>query len=155
MSEKGEVKMTGSSLPRKAVLPAKETIIYTPDFVYLSPEVLQGQTYVTCADMYAFAILTLELKGAQIAFPQKPKYSLEEFSKVASSAREHLESYVNSLTFSQQIVQKLLLCLEKDMSKRPNALELAAEFKGRLSQRKRNVATPKKIFSRAFSSKRK
>ncbi|XP_045166443.2 uncharacterized protein LOC123529918 [Mercenaria mercenaria] len=153
VSEKGEVKMTGGCLPRVPVFPAESSAYFSPDIVYLSPEVIQGQMYVTCADMYAFAILTLEIKRQRFeAFSDIPKSSLQDFLKI--SARSHLEPTVLELPLSQSVIQNLLLCLERDISKRPDASNMAAEFKGRPST-KRSIATPKSIFSRAFSSKRK
>jgi hypothetical protein len=56
------------------------------------------------------------------------------------------------------VIEKLLLCLEVDMAKRPDASKLGAEFKGKSMkpiQSKRSTATPKHIFSRRFSAKKK
>ncbi|XP_060587415.1 serine/threonine-protein kinase PAK 6-like [Ruditapes philippinarum] len=84
VSEKGEVKMTGCCLPRKPVLPKSEFERVTPGWEYLAPEVLCGQMYVACADMYAFALLTLEVANSRFkVFSDVPRDSIKSFLELS------------------------------------------------------------------------
>lgn len=152
MSDNGDVKMTAGCLPRISVLPQRDIGTFAPGFVYLPPEVLQGHIYIASADMYAFAIFTLEIKLLKFeAFSDFRKCSIKEFLKI--SPKSYLEESVRGLALSQAVIKKLLLCLDNNMNLRPDASNLGAEFKGKTF--KKSTMTPRSIFSRAFSSKRK
>jgi serine/threonine protein kinase len=139
--------MTGGCLPRKPVLPKSEFERVTPGLEYLAPEVLCGQMYVACADMYAFALLTLEVANSRFkVFSDVPKYSINSFLELP--ARTHLQPAVQDLDMNPSVIEKILLCLERDMSKRPDSLKMGEVFKEKPNK-------SKKIFGIRFSVKKK
>lgn len=71
VSRGGEVKLTGVCLPRKATLPFDVDTVPISDFVYLSPEVLNQELYVSSSDVYGYGLLMYELFSDGKAFAQE------------------------------------------------------------------------------------
>lgn len=71
VSKGGEVKLTGVCLPRKATLPFDVDTVPVSDFVYLSPEVLNQELYVSSSDVYGYGLLMYELFSDGKAFAQE------------------------------------------------------------------------------------
>jgi hypothetical protein len=53
------VKLCGACHPKVAPLPDDKDAILVGDFVYVSPEVLKGELYVSCADIYFYIVYRL------------------------------------------------------------------------------------------------
>ncbi|KAK3610636.1 hypothetical protein CHS0354_009100 [Potamilus streckersoni] len=127
IDEDGDVKLTGACLPRLATLPLEKDIIQAGDFVYLPPEVLTGDLYISSSDMYSLGLFILEVLARnsleQGVFGPQKKWTLSEFvRKVDTSSMLELEKHCN-------IVSKETLCmisrlLLSDEDRRPTANEV-------------------------------
>lgn len=77
--------MTGACIPRHATFPM-ERETKTGDFVYLAPEVLKNDLYVTSADVYGFGLLIYELISERPAFEdQRQSETLKSFTEKVQS----------------------------------------------------------------------
>ncbi|KAL4226199.1 hypothetical protein ACF0H5_014185 [Mactra antiquata] len=153
VSSTGDVKLTGECIPRSITPPDDSTSIQE-GYGYLAPEVLLGQPYISCADMYAFTMFALEIKLPNFdTLLQLPSRNVGKFLKM--SIRHFFEKDIRSLALSQDTVEKLLCCLDVDIQKRPDAASLVYVLK--LMERaasSKNVVTPKTIW-RTFSTTKK
>ncbi|XP_061187855.1 uncharacterized protein LOC133195894 [Saccostrea echinata] len=77
----GMVKLTGACLPRKAILPMERESIQVSHFVFLSPEVLNGETYLACDDSYAAGLLAFELIFRKKPYKEYREWSLDQFAR--------------------------------------------------------------------------
>ncbi|KAK3102837.1 hypothetical protein FSP39_014308 [Pinctada imbricata] len=75
----GTVKLTGGCLPRRAALPSDRESLQISYFVYLSPDVLNGETYLACDDVYSLCLLIYELCVVRKPFLEQRKWSIDEF----------------------------------------------------------------------------
>ena len=149
----GEIKLTGSCLPRNATLPTVDNSNpLSTSFVYLPPEVLAGGLYIAPADIYSFALLCIEIKNHQYLlfreFRSQPNFSVEIFQKISvkSSVEEDILALPFPSTFSKQ---KLHMCLDPIESVRPTAVALAREFDNMSRLTRKTSSTPGSIFRRA------
>ncbi|XP_062611406.1 uncharacterized protein LOC134273227 [Saccostrea cucullata] len=77
----GMVKLTGACLPRKANLPMDRESIQVSHFVFISPEVLNGEAYLACDDSYAVGLLALELIFRKKPYKEYRQWSLDQFAR--------------------------------------------------------------------------
>lgn len=77
----GTVKLTGACLPRRANLPMDPESIQASHFVFLSPEVLNGEAYLACDDSYAVGLLALELIFRKRPYKEHREWSLDQFAR--------------------------------------------------------------------------
>ncbi|XP_078340657.1 uncharacterized protein LOC111108748 [Crassostrea virginica] len=75
------VKLTGSCLPRKSNLPMDREAVQVSHFVFISPEVLNGEAYVSCDDAYAVGLLALELVFRKKPYKEYRTWSLDQFAR--------------------------------------------------------------------------
>ena len=75
------VKLTGACLPRKSNLPMDREAVQVSHFVFISPEVLNGEAYVSCDDAYAVGLLALELVFRKKPFKEYRTWSLDQFAR--------------------------------------------------------------------------
>lgn len=111
--------MTGAGVPMHASLPLdpEETVC---NFVYLSPEVLKKEMYVTPADVYGFGLLFYELACEAKAFIQQRESSFKEFvDKLNPSAMLFLDTRAQTL-MSVESLDLVKKCVEVVESRRPN-----------------------------------
>ena len=64
-----------------AAFPRDKESISVAEFVYLSPDVLRGETYVACADVYALGLLIFELILNIRAFDNQRAMTLDRFTE--------------------------------------------------------------------------
>lgn len=153
VSATGDVKLTGECIPR-SIMPPDRTVDIRTGLCYLPPEVLRGQPYIACADMYAVAIFALEIKLPNFeAFSNLPKFEVEHFLKI--SARSYYEQNIRALALSEDAIDKLICCLDSNVQIRPDAASLVSVLRSmeRSSSSSKSIATPKTIW-RTFSSKK-
>lgn len=143
----GDVKITGQCLPRAIKLLPVDLDNLASDRVYIAPEVLAGETYMSFSDMYSFALLALEVKDRYFqAFNVERKLSLREFSQIY--AVSVLKSSVENSSFSPIVKKRLLQCLDRNIGVRLNASDLSNELRGvQRSSIKRTLA-PKHLWQR-------
>ncbi|KAL3853541.1 hypothetical protein ACJMK2_017076 [Sinanodonta woodiana] len=127
IDEDGDVKLTGACLPRPATLPLERDTIQAGDFVYLPPEVLTGDLYISSSDMYSFGLFILEVLARNsfehgVFGPQK-KWTLSEFvSQIDASSMLEMEKRCNAVSKETlDMVSRLLL---RDENRRPTANEV-------------------------------
>jgi len=147
VDEHGDVKLTGSCLPRSAELFNPSSDLDRKYYMYLAPEVLQGALYVSNADMFAFALLVLEIKNPEVpdVYCNMPALaSPEEFLKMDPA--DVLRNQVDRLDFPPVVKQSLLRCLSLSLTDRPNASVLSTLFRHLDKPIRKNTATPSSIF---------
>ncbi|KAJ8301747.1 hypothetical protein KUTeg_020734 [Tegillarca granosa] len=113
----GLVSLTGGCLPRRAAFPIDKESIEVGDFVYLAPEVLHSELYMTCADIYALALLLFEL-FIDVPFKRERKWRLDSFTaKVNPVEMLDLDSY--SDIFGENMTYFFTQCLDPNPNNRP------------------------------------
>ncbi|XP_061187111.1 uncharacterized protein LOC133195273 [Saccostrea echinata] len=75
----GKVKLSWACLPRKAMLPLDKEHVQAQEFVYLSKDVLRGETYTAKDDVYSFGLFMFELNLILRAFEVQRSMKLSEF----------------------------------------------------------------------------
>ena len=144
----GEVCATGACLPRKATLPY-DTNVPVAEFVYLAPEVLNGELYLATADHYGFGILLMELALQKSVFKTEKKMTFKEFQDKVNHDGPESMLLRGLLAFSlteeaQCLVRK---CIHKD----GRSPELAIEVKAISSFRRQSLGglPPSKILGQS------
>ncbi|KAH3876644.1 hypothetical protein DPMN_000492 [Dreissena polymorpha] len=131
----GNVQMTGQCLPRTMTADPYNNVSSN---VYLAPEVLRGSIYVAHADMYAFAILALEIMD--------PKKSDDDrIVTLTRQGSKALQAEIMQLELDSRVNEKLTACLNA-MEERPSAQIVAATLK--FKDRKLSTLAPRNIFAR-------
>lgn len=123
VNDSGTVKLCGACQPKPAAFPDDLTAVLAGDFVYLSPEVLQGESYIAVADIYAFGLLVFEIFVCQMAFHEQRDWPLLKFSS---------ECHPNGMNGCPYSIQALLPdtqeviqdCLNVVLDKRPSIEQL-------------------------------
>lgn len=112
------VKLCGACQPKVAPLPEDKGRVLAGDFVYLSPEVLNGDLYVACADIYAFGLLVFEILVGP-AFKDQRQQLLSEFiDNCKPCALNGCPYTLESLSQStKDIIQD---CLDDFLERRPS-----------------------------------
>lgn len=147
--------MTGACLPRVGVFPKDWANTNAARYVYLAPEVLKRNVYISHADMYSFAIYAIEvLTPGFNAFTADSNLTLKEFESVnVQSSLQYCFKMLNNV-IHHNLQAKLSNCLDENMDNRPDAVELGEYFKQmiRSGNVALNTANPRKIWNR-FSRK--
>ncbi|KAH3892569.1 hypothetical protein DPMN_016688 [Dreissena polymorpha] len=78
VTEKGDVKLTGACVPRKASFPI-DGEAKAGNFVYLPHDVFNDELYITSGDVYGFGLLMYELMYDRLAFDSKRSYRIRDF----------------------------------------------------------------------------
>lgn len=115
VDERGEVRVTGACLPRKATLPI-DTNMAVSEFVYLAPEVLNGELYLATADLYGYGIFLLELVTQKTMFKHEKKtMSFQEFQQKVDNdgAERMLLKGFTSLSLTEDAIRLVKKCLNK------------------------------------------
>lgn len=76
-----KVTLTGACLPRKANLPMDRESVEVSHFVFISPEVLNDEAYLSCDDAYAAGLLALELIFKIKPYKEYRTWSLDQFAR--------------------------------------------------------------------------
>lgn len=76
-----KVTLTGACLPRKANLPMDRESVEVSHFVFISPEVLNNESYLSCDDAYAAGLLALELIFKIKPYKEYRTWSLDQFAR--------------------------------------------------------------------------
>lgn len=159
VTENGEVRMTGACVPRHANLPLqKENPV--ADFVYLPPEVLRNELYITSADVYAFGILLFELLCETKAFDSMRNVKFNDF--VEAINRESmlpLNSQAQSI-LTAETLNLIKCCVDISENRRPNMdyvkdrlAIINGDFmvqnsNGHVGRKSTEICTPEKIYRR-------
>ena len=107
---------TGACLPRRANLPY-DTNVSVAGFVYLAPEVLNGELYLATADHYAYGLLILELVLQKLMFKKEKKtLTFKDFQeKINKDGPEAmLLGGQIPLTLTEEALMLVKKCLHKD-----------------------------------------
>ncbi|VDI31864.1 Hypothetical predicted protein [Mytilus galloprovincialis] len=155
------VKLCGACQPRVAPLPVDKDRVLAGDFVYLSPEVLNGDLYVACADIYAFGLLVFEILVGQ-AFKDQRQQLLSEFIDNCKPCALNGCPYTleNLSQSTKDIIQD---CLDEILERRPSIENLNHSVSNirnepvlvRLQEMKRNNTTEKRTSSFCYERLRK
>lgn len=153
----GAVRLTGTCYPRRAILPLDKDNPVS-NLVYLAPEVLQGNLYITPSDMFGFGLLLFELISNKQAFRHQRKFSFQEFvEKVNPVTMLPLDSTTRQW-FSDEVFGVLCQCVSVDMAARPkmvDVVDILQEFKVDMCRRSSvRTATPAELFQRSRRSER-
>lgn len=116
------VKLCGACHPKVAPLPDDKDAILVGDFVYISPEVLKGELYVSCADIYSFGLLLFEVLIGPV-FQDQRQWSFKEFIDTCQPC------VFNGLPYStdgllESTKESIQDCLSLDLEKRPSIEQL-------------------------------
>lgn len=129
----GTVKLTGGCLPRYATFPMEKESIGVGDFVYLSPDVLRGELYVACADIYALGLLFYEMFLNLRCFDNQRTMTLDLFtSKVDPKEMNNVSSLCEQANMTESTKNLILWCIDPSADKRPTiqvVVEKASDFK--------------------------
>ena len=145
--------MTGACVPRHATLPLeKENSV--SEFVYLAPEVLRNELYITSADVYGYGLLVYELLSERKVFYNQRKSTFREFAeRVNPETMLHLLTHARTW-FSEGTIKLVSQCLEISQEKRPNmnvVIEMLdsikGEFKKEMTERTLDMHTPRERYS--------
>ncbi|KAK3101314.1 hypothetical protein FSP39_002628 [Pinctada imbricata] len=121
----GEVKLTGACLPRCAAFPMDKETINAGDFVYLSPDVLSGQLYVACADIYALGLLVYEVILDKKAFESQRDMTLDRFIDRLDPVRMlDIEGNCNERSVSESTKNLIKSCVNSNADSRPKIQDL-------------------------------
>ena len=147
VSPDGEVKLSGACLPRHALFPMDKEKVEVGDFIYLSPEVLKGELYITCSDVYALGLVLLEIILNIEVFQKYRKWPLDRFTdkldpKVMLDLDETLAGLDNT-----PISDLIRHCLDIKKDERP-AMSRVSEIFTEASSIIPYVVTPNKRKSR-------
>lgn len=133
MDFEGTVKLTGGCLPRYATFPMEKESIGAGDFVYLSPDVLRGELYVACADIYALGLLFYEMFLNLRCFDNQRTMTLDLFtSKVDPKEMNNVSSLCEQANMTESTKNLILWCIDPSADKRPTiqvVVEKASDFK--------------------------
>lgn len=132
VDDTGVVQLTGACLPRTPKLPMDTESIETGDFVYLAPEILRGEKYEACADIYSFGLLIIELTQVDmpLVFVEQRRMTLCDFiNQVDPEEMLKLEKTVEVFTINTRTL--ILNCLEKNKNDRPMMNEVV-EFTSKI-----------------------
>ncbi|XP_052780393.1 uncharacterized protein LOC128217340 isoform X1 [Mya arenaria] len=146
VGENGDVKLTGTCLPRLAIIsPRPGDLVQGWEYMYLAPEVLEGALYISNADIYAFALLVLELKHPDLSdvYKDRREMKIDEISRIPAP---NYQKSIEELDYPDAVKQSLLKCLSVKMEERPNVIEMSSEFKYLDRPLRRNTVTPSAIF---------
>ena len=87
------------------------------EFVYLAPEVLNGELYLATADLYGYGIFLLEMVTQKTMFKHEKKtMSFQEFQhKVDNDGAERmlLKGLTTSLSLTEDAIRLVKKCLNK------------------------------------------
>ena len=116
------MKLCGACRPKEAALPQDKDRVPAGDFVYLSPEVLSGDVYVACADVYAFGLLIFDLLVGTV-FKDQRQMPLSVFiDNCAPNAMNGCPYSIGELNSGTQMV--IQECLDVVIDKRPSVEQL-------------------------------
>ena len=116
------VKLCGACHPKVAPLPDDKDAILVGDFVYVSPEVLKGELYVSCADIYSFGLLLFEVLIGPV-FQNQRQWSFKQFiDKCQPCVLNGLPYSTDGLLESTK--ESIQDCLSLDLEKRPSIEQL-------------------------------
>ena len=112
------VKLCGACHPKVAPLPDDKDAILVGDFVYISPEVLKGELYVSCADIYSFGLLLFEVLVGPV-FQNQRQWSFKQFIDNCQPCVFNGMPYSTDglLESTKESIQD---CLSLDLEKRPS-----------------------------------
>ena len=126
----GTVKLTGGCLPRRATFPMEKESIGVGDFVYLSPDVLRGELYIACADIYALGLLFYEMFLNLRSFDNQRAMTLDLFtSKVDPVAMNRVPELCDEAEMTESTKNLLLWCLDISAGERPTIQVVAEQAK--------------------------
>ncbi|XP_052780092.1 uncharacterized protein LOC128217184 isoform X2 [Mya arenaria] len=112
VDESGEVKLTGACVPRKATLPL-DTDMAVGNFVYLPYEVLNGEIYVTSADVYGFGLLMYEVLFESKAFGKERSFAFNDFLRSLDPEKMLGLNTEGAKNLTEQTLNLLRICLKK------------------------------------------
>ena len=143
------VKLCGACHPKVAPLPDDKDAILVGDFVYISPEVLKGELYVSCADIYSFGLLLFEVLVGPV-FQNQRQWSFKQFIDNCQPCVFNGMPYSTDglLESTKESIQD---CLSLDLEKRPSIEHLMKSVDNikhepvlsRMKEMKRNHPTEK------------
>lgn len=126
VDDAGRVQISGACLPRHAKLPdTTSRSVQAGDFVYLAPEVLRGEEYSSCADIYSFGLLILELAHGDVSsvFQEQRQMLLGDFIRdVNTETMLKLSETVEIFTIKTRAL--ICNCLEINKKDRPEMTEV-------------------------------
>ncbi|CAC5409768.1 unnamed protein product [Mytilus coruscus] len=112
------VKLCGACQPKVAPLPEDKDRVLAGEFVYLSPEVLKGDLYVACADIYAFGLLVFEIFVGP-AFKDQRQQLLSKF--IDNCKPYGFNGCPNTLESLSQSTKDIIQdCLDEILERRPS-----------------------------------
>ncbi|XP_061187110.1 uncharacterized protein LOC133195272 [Saccostrea echinata] len=124
----GNVKLSGGCLPRCANFPMDKESIGVGDFAYLSPDVLRGEIYVACADVYALGLLIYEMLLNARCFDNQRMMTLDLFtSKVDPIGMNDVVNKCQEVNMTESTKNLILWCMDPSADKRP-AVQVIAEM---------------------------
>lgn len=151
VNERGEVCATGACLPRKATLPY-DTNMSVAEFVYLAPEVLNGELYVATADVYSYGILLLELVLQHSIFRSERKnLTFQEFHQKICTAGP--EAMLLKGVIPMTLTDEALIVVKKCLSSDKVSLDLVAEVKEIKDFKRKSFGTPGRVFTASLREK--
>lgn len=111
--------MTGACVPRHATLPSeKENAV--SEFVYLAPEVLKNDLYITSADVYGFGLLVYELEAKRKPFDDHRTVSFKDFVVALNPLTMlHLDTEAQAW-FTKSKMNLIKQCVIISETERPN-----------------------------------
>jgi serine/threonine protein kinase len=154
VTESGEVRLTGACVPRHATLPLeKENPV--SEFVYLAPEVLRKELYITSADIYGYGLLMYELLCERKAFQEQRKSTFKDFAeRVNPEKMLHLLTHI-SACLTEGTIKLISHCVQISEDDRPNmhvVIEMLDSLKGdfgkEVTGRRPGMHTPGEVFRR-------
>ena len=97
VSKKDVVKLVNLGEPRTVSLPEDPSQVSAAQWVYLPPEVLQGQMYTPQGDMYSLGVMAWELGNQELAFKAQRTQTLEQVIRTIAdcdlSSHEDISAY--------------------------------------------------------------
>ncbi|XP_062582798.1 serine/threonine-protein kinase Nek7-like [Saccostrea cucullata] len=125
----GNVKLTGGCLPRLASFPMDKESIGVGDFAYLSPDVLRGEIYVACADVYALGLLIFELLLNTRCFDNQRMMTLDLFtSKVDPIGMNDVINKCQEVNMTESTKNLIVWCMDPSADKRPPVQVIAEKM---------------------------
>lgn len=136
---------TGACLPRRANLPY-DTNVSVAGFVYLAPEVLNGELYLATADHYAYGLLILELVLQKPMLKKEKKtLSFKDFQEKIN--KEGPEAMILRGLIPLSLTEEALMLVKKCLHKDGRSPDLVAEVKDISEFRRKSIGgvPPSKI----------